>query len=246
MTNMKIRAFIFAIFAAILLSGMQHAAEGQNQTTNIVYAGQYVANASGGQMTMSLAQQGNQIAGQLNGLKGYVYKISGEVNPDGTIVGVARVGQGGLYFAGVMTQAGLQMMFAEPDANGRPNQQTAKTVIFTAGAAVQQNPGLPQNPNRPQTMTPQKPKMNQQSNLPTLDQCNQAHSDCMKRCKGEWACIHKHCDPINEKCTAIKKASRGKSGNSGPSSDAELIIRDSQQRTLDATYDRWRIQDGYR
>jgi hypothetical protein len=99
------------------------------------YSGSFSASVQGGTLALVLEQREAKVAGRLDGLGGTVFQLQGDVQPDGRVLGVARGQSGGLFFFGQRQGDQLQMVFAEPDANLRPNMATARHIPFVAQGA---------------------------------------------------------------------------------------------------------------
>jgi hypothetical protein len=131
-------------------SGEPAADAGSTSVTAGKYAGNYTAAVTGGRVLLELQQTDAQdVTGRMQGLGGMTFQIRGAVAPGGRIEGIAHSGQGKLLFTGQLTPAGLQMVFAEPDAAGRVNLATARQLQFTragAGAGAPASSAAPPAP----------------------------------------------------------------------------------------------------
>ncbi len=107
------------------------------------YSGLFSASVQGGTLALSLDQREAKVAGRLDGLGGTVFQLQGDVQPDGRVLGVARGQSGGLFFVGRRQGDQLQMVFAEPDANMRPNMATARHILFVPQGAGREQPEVP-------------------------------------------------------------------------------------------------------
>lgn len=175
-------ARIVIILVAVLASGPVGAAN---------FGGRYHAYVPGGTLNLVLVQDGDRIAGRLDGIKGYVYDLNAELKPEG-MVGTARTKKGRIFFAGKQTASGLRIHFAEADAKGQPNLAKARQIVFAAGA--------------PAALPPSRPALAAAA-LPSLKQCSDTHSACISRCAGQWKCIEANCDAPYKQCTANRRAS---------------------------------------
>src|SRR6185503_10978612 len=100
------------------------------------YSGTYTTrNEQGGTVTLVLKQDGpKNVSGTLSG-NNTTFQVKGEVTPDG-LMGAVTGPQGNLYMMAKLEGAGLTVVLAEPAANGQPNLQAARRIVFArAGAA---------------------------------------------------------------------------------------------------------------
>lgn len=102
------------------------------------YSGTYAAtNDAGGQTVVTLQQAANgQVTGTIIG-KGNTFQVQG-VLEEGSVVGAVTGSQGGLWFEAELDGGRLYLTLVEPDANGRPNFETATTLVFARADAVVQ------------------------------------------------------------------------------------------------------------
>ena len=121
---------ITGFIAALLVSGAAFA-----QT----YTGTFTTkNEQGGTVTLTLKQDGaSHVKGTLTG-NDNTFQVDAKVTPDG-LVGKVSGQQGLIYLMAQFEGQNLTVVLAEPLANGQPNLNTARRIVFTkagAGAAA--------------------------------------------------------------------------------------------------------------
>lgn len=176
----------------------------------INYQGAYGATVSGGVLLMSLQQSGTRIVGRLNGLKS-AFEMTGDLQADGRLLGIARSATGMFYFAGQKNGPQIQMMFAEPAADGNIKMETARYITFAPGsptAASSWQAPARQNPAAAQALAQAAP-----SAMVSTRQCSQSNSACMTACSkvgggiaGMNQCIARRCTPDYQKCMGGRSA----------------------------------------
>lgn len=176
----------------------------------INYQGGYGAAVSGGTLLLSLQQSGTRIVGRLNGLKG-VFELTGDLQPDGRLLGIGRSATAMFYFGGQKDGQQIQMMFAEPAADGKLNMETARYITFSPGSLPA--PSSWQAPARQSPAVPQPLSQAVPSAMASTKQCSQSSSACMTACSqvgggitGMNQCIAKRCTPEYQKCMGGRTA----------------------------------------
>ena len=113
--------FVLALFTSLVCTS----AAAQN------YTGTYTTtNAQGGIVTLTLRHDGpKQVKGTLSG-NNNTFQVGGEVTPDG-LMGAVTGQQGNLYLMAQFEGADLIVFLAEPGANGQPDLQSARRLVFT-------------------------------------------------------------------------------------------------------------------
>ena len=113
-----------ALLAAAALACAPALAQNQN------YSGTYTTkNPQGGTVTLTLKQDAKKaVSGTLTG-NGNTMQVEAEATPDGLLGRVTNEGNM-LYILAELQGAQLNVVLAEPDANGRPNMQTARRLAF--------------------------------------------------------------------------------------------------------------------
>jgi hypothetical protein len=98
----------------------------QNQN----YSGTYTTkNPQGGTVTLTLKQGAKKaVSGTLSG-NGNTMQVEAEVTPDGLLGRVTNAGNM-LFILAELQGTQLNVVLAEPDANGRPNLQAARRLTF--------------------------------------------------------------------------------------------------------------------
>jgi hypothetical protein len=112
------------VFVAAVLVCAPALAQNQN------YSGTYTTkNPQGGTVTLTLKQGAKKaVSGTLSG-NGNTMQVEAEVTPDGLLGRVTNAGNM-LFILAELQGTQLNVVLAEPDANGRPNLQAARRLTF--------------------------------------------------------------------------------------------------------------------
>jgi len=104
------------------------------------YAGTFTTtNPQGGAVTLTLKAEGpKQVKGTLTG-NNNTFQVSGEITPQG-LMGAVTGAQGNLYMMAQYEGANLVVILAEPGANGQPNLQSARRIVFAKAGAGASKP----------------------------------------------------------------------------------------------------------
>lgn len=134
---LRIIGFAVAALAAALTSASAWA---QN------YSGTFTTkNEQGGTVTLALKQDGaSNVKGTLTG-NNNTFQVDAKATPQG-LMGKVSGPQGQLYLMAQFEGASLAVVLAEPLANGQPNLNTARRIVFTKGsgaAAKTEKPAAP-------------------------------------------------------------------------------------------------------
>ncbi len=98
------------------------------------YSGTYTAqNAQGGSVTLVLEQRANAVSGTLSG-NNHVFRVQAELTPEGVLGTVSGNGTT-LYMLAQLRGETLDVVLAEPGADGAPNLQAARQLAFARTAA---------------------------------------------------------------------------------------------------------------
>lgn len=134
---LRITGFAVAALTAVLTSASAWA---QN------YSGTFTTkNEQGGTVTLALKQDGaSNVKGTLTG-NNNTFQVDAKATPQG-LMGKVSGPQGQLYLMAQFEGASLAVVLAEPLANGQPNLNTARRIVFTKGsgaAAKTEKPAAP-------------------------------------------------------------------------------------------------------
>lgn len=173
---------------------------------NVVdFRGTYSALVTGGTIGLQLEQAGEKVIGRLNGIQA-AYEITGHVQQDGRIVGIAHSAKGRLYLNGQKEGLQIRLLLAEPAADGSIRQNQTRVIVFTPdrlSASLAPEPG--RQTRGPQPASPAAV----QAGLVGTKQCGQQHSACLSACShvggglaGMNQCIANRCQPSYLKCMA--------------------------------------------
>lgn len=123
---------IASLVAALLVSNVALA-----QT----YSGTFTTkNEQGGTVTLTLKQDGaSNVKGTLTG-NNNTFQVDAKATPQG-LMGKISGPQGQLYLMGQFEGASLAVILAEPMANGQPNLNSARRIVFTKGGAASASKG---------------------------------------------------------------------------------------------------------
>ena len=100
------------------------------------YSGTFTTkNEQGGTVTLSLKQDGaSNVKGTLTG-NNNTFQVEAKATPQG-LMGKISGPQGQLYLLAQFEGANLNVVLAEPLANGQPNLNSARRIVFTRGGAA--------------------------------------------------------------------------------------------------------------
>ena len=96
------------------------------------FSGTYVMEAQGTTLTLTLRQDARRaVTGTLTSSTGARFELEGQVDEEGTAIGICSDGQTKVYFEAQQEGNQLALALIEPDANGMPDYNRARQLMLT-------------------------------------------------------------------------------------------------------------------
>ncbi|HWG85421.1 MAG TPA: hypothetical protein VNT60_08080, partial [Deinococcales bacterium] len=123
----RLASLVTALLASLALAGA---------LAQAAFTGSYTAQGQNGTITLSLQQSGNNVSGTL-AAGNASFRMAGQVQPDGTVLGLADSGQGQVYFLAQVQGNNLELILAEidPRTNGVVPGSERSIVFARSGGA---------------------------------------------------------------------------------------------------------------